>query len=84
MIGNKADLIEKRAVTYEEAMAYAKERNLNYVELSAKTGKNVALAFQTIVEEIYKISNKGEVEQRKAGVSVLGKGKNPKKKKKCC
>ena len=48
-------MIDKRAVTYEEAMAYAKERNLNYVELSAKTGKNVAAAFQTIVEEIYKI-----------------------------
>ena len=50
-------MIEKRAVTYEEASAYARDKNLNYVELSAKTGKNVASAFQTIVEEIYKISN---------------------------
>ena len=57
LIGNKADLIEKRAVTYEEASAYARDKNLNYVELSAKTCKNVASAFQTIVEEIYKISN---------------------------
>ena len=45
LIGNKADLVEKRAVTYEEASEYAKERGLNYVELSAKTGKNVANAF---------------------------------------
>ena len=45
LIGNKCDLIEKRAVTYEEATEYAKKRNLNYIELSAKTGTNVAQAF---------------------------------------
>ena len=50
-------MIEKRVVSYEEASEYAKEKNLNYVELSAKTGKNVAMAFQTIVEEIYKLQN---------------------------
>ena len=78
-------MIEKRAVTYEEASEYAKEKNLNYVELSAKTGKNVANAFQTIVEEIYKIQNKGNMPQREAGVSVLGNPEsNGKKKKKCC
>ena len=55
LIGNKADLIEKRVVSYDEAKDYAQLKNLNYVELSAKTGKNVSNAFNSIVEEIYKI-----------------------------
>ena len=35
------DLIEKRKITYEEAMKIASEFNLEYIETSALTGKNI-------------------------------------------
>ena len=37
LIGNKCDLPD-RQVNYNEAMEYAKQRNMSYIEVSAKTG----------------------------------------------
>ena len=39
-------------------MKYAEERKLFYMEMSAKTGKNVNEAFNMVVNEIYKSQNK--------------------------
>ena len=53
LIGNKYDL-PNRAVTNEEVMAFAKERNMNFMEVSAKSGYNISNAFQLVVEEVYR------------------------------
>jgi Ras-related protein Rab-2A len=45
LIGNKCDLADQREVSTEEAMAYARERGLTYMETSAKTAQNVERAF---------------------------------------
>ena len=86
LIGNKCDL-PGREVSYEEAMAYAQDKKLNYIEVSAKTGQNIANAFQTIVTEIYKQIN-GEtasVKPRQPGISIVDpKSKDKSKKKGCC
>ncbi len=44
--GNKADLEAQRAVSTEEASAYALENGLYYIETSAKTAANVNDLFQ--------------------------------------
>ena len=38
LVGNKIDLYENRTVSEEEALAYAKENNMKFFEISAKTG----------------------------------------------
>ncbi len=45
---NKADVIEHREITAEMLEALQQETNLPIIETSAKTGKNVTYAFETI------------------------------------
>ena len=41
IVGNKSDLSRQRAVDEEEASAYAKSVDANFIEVSAKTGLGV-------------------------------------------
>merc|ERR1712072_1594445 len=52
LIGNKSDLQHRRAVTYEEGEAFAKEHGLVFME-TAKTAHNVEEAFINTAREIY-------------------------------
>jgi len=45
LVGTKADLDSERQVTYEEGNAIAKRYNMEFFEVSSKTGKNVHEAF---------------------------------------
>jgi GTPase SAR1 family protein len=40
-VGNKIDLEKDREISYEEALEYAKNIGVPYVECSAKNGQNV-------------------------------------------
>jgi len=60
---NKMDLVEHREVQEEEASAFANKLSCPYVETSAKTGENVDLAFQNLVNMI--LENKGIQERVK-------------------
>ncbi|KAI0263358.1 ras-domain-containing protein [Gloeopeniophorella convolvens] len=48
LVGNKADLSDKRQVTLEEATAKAQGLNLMFMETSAKAGHNVKSLFKKI------------------------------------
>jgi small GTP-binding protein len=57
LVGNKADLPEsQREVGYEEANSFAALHGLEYLETSARTGRNVDVAFkgvaQTLLSEV--------------------------------
>ncbi|XP_064355718.1 ras-related protein R-Ras [Dromaius novaehollandiae] len=52
LVGNKADLRPQRQVSREEALAFARERRLPYVEASAKTRLNVDEAFHQLVRAV--------------------------------
>lgn len=52
--GNKADLESGRAVTVEEATAYATENGLFFMETSAKTAANVNELFSEIARKLPK------------------------------
>ncbi len=45
LVGNKVDLVEKRAVTKEQAECIAQELNISYIETSAKENQNVEEVF---------------------------------------
>ena len=76
LVGNKSDLAEARVISANDATQYAQERNLQYIETSAKTGENVREAFiRTAAEAIEKFQNNEENEEMPAVVD---------KKKICC
>jgi len=53
LVGNKNDLEDMRVISREEAEKFAEENNcISYIETSAKSGINVADAFNTIGERL--------------------------------
>lgn len=55
LLGNKSDLREKRAVSFEEAEEFAKKSGLLFFEVSAKEATNVNRAFERTIVEIYNL-----------------------------
>lgn len=58
LVGNKSDLRHLRAVTTDEAKAFAQKNGLSFIETSALNSTNVELAFSSILTEIYRIVNR--------------------------
>mmetsp|Transcript_636 Transcript_636/g.1736 ORF Transcript_636/g.1736 Transcript_636/m.1736 type:complete len:107 (-) Transcript_636:159-479(-) len=52
--GNKSDLTSERVVSTEEAMEFAHEHGVGYLETSAKTSHNVHAAFSAMASTLYK------------------------------
>lgn len=55
LVGNKTDLKDRREVRKEDAAAYADQHQLAFIETSALDCSNVDLAFDRIINEIYKV-----------------------------
>ncbi|KAB2074342.1 hypothetical protein ES319_A07G147900v1 [Gossypium barbadense] len=62
LVGNKADLVDQRAVPTEDAVEFAKEQGLYFAETSALSGDNVDKAFFKLLEEIYGVMCKKSLE----------------------
>ncbi|MFX1355479.1 MAG: Rab family GTPase [Promethearchaeota archaeon] len=52
ILGNKEDLVNNREVNSEDPKLLAEQLNLNYIEISALTGKNVEKGFYNLAEKI--------------------------------
>ena len=52
LVGNKCDLAEEKVVEYRTAKEFTDERGIMLMEVSAKEGTNVELAFLTLVAKI--------------------------------
>ncbi|XP_050235552.1 ras-related protein RABA3 [Mercurialis annua] len=63
LIGNKADLVDQRAVPTEDAVEFAEEQGLFFSETSALSGDNVDRAFFRLLEEIYGVICKKSLER---------------------
>jgi len=53
LVGNKADLEDKRQVSADTAEQFAKDNLLNYIETSALNGQNILEVFQRLTKEIF-------------------------------
>ncbi|KAE8903800.1 Ras-related protein [Phytophthora fragariae] len=97
LVGNKSDLRHLRAVSTEEAMAFAEKNNLAFIETSALEATGVDTAFQRILTEIYKLMSRKTIQAEENATASLPTGnsiaitaenttENQKKKKKsgCC
>ena len=84
LIGNKLDKEDKREVSKEEANKYARENNMPYFEVSAKTGQGIKNLFDEVIKgAIIKMLNSTEKEDN-FRLSFLDKGDYKQKKKWCC
>jgi len=52
LVGNKCDLVSKRAVSYDEGKTLADELGVRFVETSAKNSHNIDNAFNLLCREI--------------------------------
>lgn len=59
LIGTKCDLADARKVSRQEGEAFARERNLLYVECSSKTGEGVDFAFTSTASSIFRKVDQG-------------------------
>jgi small GTP-binding protein len=78
LVGNKSDLRHKRAVSTEDAMAFAERNNLAFIETSALDSTGVDEAFRQILTEIYRLMYKRAIaaEGQKGGEAMRGERLN--------
>lgn len=65
LVGNKSDLRHLRAVETDEAMAFAEQHNLAFIETSALDASGVDTAFQRILTEIYRLMSRRNMAEGK-------------------
>ena len=53
LCGLKSDLADQRQVDQYKAQAFAKQHNMEYIEVSSKTGDNVESTFQRLAQAIF-------------------------------
>ena len=89
VVGNKIDQYEEEAtVNEEDARKFAESNNAVFQQVSAKTGSNIEILFNLLIDEYYKNNFPDKIreerERRKSKKIVAGNhkdGKNGKKKK---
>ena len=81
ILGNKSDLNDQRKISKDEAINYAKEQKIEYIETSSKTGENVKKAVTMICENI--LENK-ELNDSSSFVLDNSSFLTDKRKKRCC
>jgi small GTP-binding protein len=66
LVGNKADLAAARAVSRQEAEAFAEKNGLAYFETSALSGERIEDAFMNAAEQVCKLAAAGVITARDA------------------
>ena len=70
LIGNKSDLENRRAVSYEEGKEFADKHGLIFLETSAKSAANVEEAFIKTAELIHENISTGVYDPSREGNGV--------------
>ncbi|KAG6376273.1 GTP binding protein [Boletus reticuloceps] len=70
LVGNKADLSEKRQVTVEEATQKATQMSIMFMETSAKAGHNVKSLFKKIAMSLPGMDNNVQADAQNTKIDV--------------
>ena len=70
LVGNKADLSDKRQVTLEEATTKSAEMNIMFMETSAKAGHNVKSLFKKIALALPGMEKEGQADAQNTKIDV--------------
>jgi Ras-related protein Rab-6A len=70
LVGNKADLADKREVSVEEGEMKARELKALFIEVSAKTGSNVKALFRKVANAMPTVSIAAPMHTNPAGTSA--------------
>jgi len=81
LVGNKADLHDKKVIASEKAQRFADNLGMSFMETSAKNATNVEAAFFTVARELIKAKN--ETGETGTGTGVVFEPVTGNKKK-CC
>ena len=88
LVGDKIDMEDKRVISFQEGEKYAKKNDINFFEVSAKSGKGVTELFNNVIngvmEKILKKNEKEELEDKVRLSTFLEKNYKNEKNKKCC
>ena len=86
LIGNKADLEDKRVITYNQGKEFADSYGLKYIETSAKKNLNVNEAFETLGRELMQASDDKKIGKSKEKKISVTKPEdiNQEQKRGCC
>jgi len=90
LVGNKVDLTDKRVISSEQGMDFAKKYGIDYIETSAKGASNIDELFQTAAKNF--ITNQSVNILKKSasnftaneGIVIPVSNQSPRKKRKCC
>lgn len=74
LVGNKSDLRHRRTVPTEEAMAFAENNSLAFIETSALDATGVEEAFRQILTEIYRLMSRKPIAAEGSPSSALPAG----------
>jgi small GTP-binding protein len=86
LIGNKCDIDTHRAVSYEEANAFAQSNDLIYAETSAKTGYNVVPLFIDAAKSVFQLIQGGIInpDDKENGINIVSEHTLVETTNKCC
>ena len=88
LVGNKIDLEDRREIRTEEGESYAKNNNIKFLEVSARSGKNISQLFDLILNgvmaKVYDVSEPIEYDSKVSLSSFMEKDFDKGKTKKCC
>ncbi|EOA32592.1 hypothetical protein CARUB_v10015885mg [Capsella rubella] len=78
LIGNKCDLVRKRAISKEEGEEFAKQHGLLFLETSARTSQNVDEAFIKTAENILEKIQNGDFDLSNESLGItIGDSRSP-------
>lgn len=85
LVGNKSDLVAKRAVTYEQGQEFAQSLGIEFVETSAKNSENVEKAFMVMSAQIKsRMKTQPTNEKAKGSKLTAGQAVGKSEKSGCC
>ncbi|KAG8559201.1 hypothetical protein GDO81_017265 [Engystomops pustulosus] len=83
LVGNKSDLHDNRKVSTEDALAFAEQKQLLFMETSAKTGSGVNEVFEAVASKLLTLEKQKEENQHISRIS-LQETHSPSEGHRCC